>query len=43
MRRDLHTLQKIFLDDDVKEDEMGETCSTNGRDEKFIHSFDREI
>jgi len=33
-------LMKYYYSDQIKEDEMGEACNTDGRDEKCIRSFD---
>jgi len=31
-----------YESDQICEDEMGETCITHGKDEKFIHNLGRE-
>jgi len=35
-------LHQILLDDQIKEDEMGGTCSTHRRYEKCIQTFSRK-
>jgi len=35
----LHTSPNIVRVDKVKEDDMGETCSTNWREEKYVQYF----
>jgi hypothetical protein len=35
-------LHKIFLELEVKEDEMGGECSTHGRDEEFMQNLGRK-
>jgi len=36
------TCINLYHSDQIKEDEMGEVCSTHGEDEKYIQNFGRE-